>query len=236
MNLCPSILSFFDRSFPARARRFSEATRISCKVRQPSRGFTLVEVLVAISIFAIAISSIYGVFTSISATKDKLDLDSETYHQARVILDRIGREIHGIYVHSSNDANILDGGFNEKGLVFFELSTTATVSLNIDGIGFVSVRYELVEDHESDNGSYVIMRTEKPLLGSMSLQDVPPMRMASGIKSFRVRYFSENTWQNQWNEKLQGFPDMLEIMMTIYDKKGEETPFLTAFKLPVVGS
>lgn len=236
MSLCPSILSFFDRPFSARSRGGSESTRISCIVRQTPRGFTLVEVLVAISIFAIAISSIYGVFTSISATKDKLDLDSETYHQARVILDRIGREIHGIYIRSSNGANILNGGFNEKGLVFFELSTTAAVSLNMNGVEFVSVRYELIEDHESDNGSYVLLRTEKPLLGSMRPQDVPPMRMASGIKSFRVRYFSENAWQNQWNEKLQGLPDMLEIMITIYDKKGEETPFLTAFKLPVVGS
>ena len=219
MSLCLLILSFFDRSRSERPK-----------------GFTLVEVLVAISIFAIAISSIYGIFTSISSTKDQLDLNSETYHQARVVLDRIGREIHGIYVPEIDDANILEGGFNEQGQVFFELSTTATVSLNIEGIRFVSVRYELVADQESENGSYVIMRTEKPLLGSMRSQDVPPMRMASGIKSFRVRYFSENAWKNQWNEKLQGLPDMLEIMITIYDKKGEETPFLTAFKLPVVGS
>jgi general secretion pathway protein J len=215
MSLCPLILSFFDRSHSER-----------------SKGFTLVEVLVAISIFAIAISSIYGIFTSISSTKDKLDQNSETYHQARVVLDRIGRETHGVYVHKIDDANILKGGFNDQGLVFFELSTTATVSLNIDGIRFVSVRYELVADREREDGSYVIMRTEKPLLGSMSLQDFPAMRMATGIKNLRVRYFSENTWQDQWDEKLQGLPDMLEVLITAYDKNGEETPFLTAFKFP----
>lgn len=218
MNLYPSTLSSFDRSLSKWAK-----------------GFTLVEVLVAITIFAIAISSIYGVFTSISSTKDKLDLNSETYHQARIVLDRIGRETHGIYVHDIDDATILKGGFNEKGQVFFELSTTATVSLNIDGIRFVSVRYDLVEDQESEDGSYVIMRTEKPLLGSMSLQNFPAMRMASGIKNLRIRYFSENTWQNQWDAKLQGLPDMLELLITAYDKNGEETPFLTAFKLPALG-
>jgi len=211
------ILSFFDRSLSERPK-----------------GFTLVEVLVAISIFAIAISSIYGIFTSISSTKDQLDLNSETYHQARVVLDRIGREIHGIYVPKIDDANILKGGFNEQGQVFFELSTTATVSLNIDGIRFVSVRYELVADQESENGSYVIMRTEKPLLGSMSLQDFPAMRMATGIKDLRIRYFSGNTWQDQWDAKLQGLPDMLEILLTAYDKNGEETPFLTAFTFPAL--
>lgn len=219
MNLYRSTLSFFKGSFPER-----------------SKGFTLVEVLVAISIFTIAITSIYGVFTSISATKDRLDLNSEAYHQARVILDRIGREIHGVYVHNNDDASILRGGLNERGEVFFELSTTAISSLNINGVGFVSVRYELIEDRESEDGRYVILRTERPLLGSNSREDFPAMRMATGIKNFRIRYFSEQNWQSQWNEELQGFPDMLEILLTTYDKSGEEIPFLTAFKFPVVGS
>jgi len=219
MSLCRSILSFFERSSSERPQ-----------------GFTLIEVLIAISIFAIAISSIYGVFTSISATKDKLDLNSETYHQARVILDRIGREIHGVYVHNGSDISILRGGLNERGELFFELSTTAASSLNIDGTKFVAVRYELVADRESKDGRYVILRTEKPLWGSLSGQDFPAMRMATGIKNFRIRFLSEKTWQNQWDEKLQGFPDMLEVLLTADDKEGEEISFLTAFKLPVAGS
>ncbi|MDX2495295.1 MAG: prepilin-type N-terminal cleavage/methylation domain-containing protein [Desulfuromusa sp.] len=219
MKLCQSILSFFDRSSLTR-----------------SKGFTLIEVLIAISIFSIAIASIYGVFTSISATKDKLDLNSETYHQARVILDRIGREIHGVYVHNGSDTSVLGGGLNDRGEVFFELSTTASSSLNIKGAGFVAVRYELVVDRESEDGRYVILRTERPLWGSLSGQDFPAMRLATRIKNFRIRYLSEKTWQNQWNEKLQGFPDMLEVLLTVYDKEGEEVSFLTAFKLPVTGS
>lgn len=219
MRLCLSILSFFDRTKKDR-----------------SKGFTLIEVLIAISIFSLAISSIYGVFTSISATKDKLDLDSETYHQARVIIDRLGREIRGVYVHNGSDTNILRGGLNERGAAFFELSTTASSSLNINGTGFVAVSYELVADRESEDGKYVILRTERPLWGSLSGQNFPAMRLANGIKNFRIRYLSEKTWQNQWDEKLQGFPDMIEVLLTAYDKEGEEISFLTAFKFPVAGS
>lgn len=219
MRLCLSILSFFDHTRAVR-----------------SKGFTLIEVLIAISIFSLAISSIYGVFTSISATKDKLDLNSESYHQARVIFDRLGREIHGVYVHDGRDASILRGGLNERGEVFFELSTTASSSLNINGSGFVAVSYELVADRESEDGGFVILRTERPLWGSQSGQDFPAMRLAAGIKNFRVRYFAEKTWRNQWDEKLQGLPDMLEVLLTAEDGEGEEISFLTAFRLPVVGS
>lgn len=219
MNLFQSILSFFKRSFSQR-----------------SKGFTLVEVLVAITIFALAISSIYGVFTSISAGKDRLDLNSETYHQARVILDRIGREIHGIYTHNSSDTSMLRGGLDDKGNVFFELSTTASSSLNLNGAGFVAVRYELVADRENEDGGYVILRTEKPLWGNQSRQDFPAMRLAGGVRNLRIRYRSEQTWQNQWDGKVQGLPDMLEVMLTLADKNGEEIPFLTAFNFSAAGS
>ena len=219
MNLFQSIPSFFKQSFS-----------------QGSKGFTLVEVLVAITIFALAISSIYGVFTSISAGKDRLDLNSETYHQARVILDRIGREIHGIYVHNSSDASMLRGGLDDRGNVFFELSTTASSSLNLNGAGFVAVRYELVADRENEDGGYVILRTEKPLWGNQSRQDFPAMRLASGVRNLRIRYRSEQAWQNQWDGKVQGLPDMLEVMLTLADKSGEEIPFLTAFNFSGTGS
>ncbi|MCW8859674.1 MAG: type II secretion system GspH family protein [Deltaproteobacteria bacterium] len=218
MSLCPLILLFFNR--PSTQR---------CK------GFTLLEVLIAISIFAVVISSIYGVFTSISGTKDRLDNNSETYHQARIILDRLGREIHGIYVHSAENTNILRGGVNDQGNVFLELSTTATSSLNIDGAEFVFIRYDLVEDQEKKDGSYVINRIEKPLLGSMSNQNFPAMRLATGIKNFRIRYFSDQLWQDQWDQDQQNLPDMLEVFLSIYDNSGEEISFLTAFKIPLPG-
>lgn len=196
----------------------------------------MIEILVAISIFSLAISSIYGVFASISAAKNRLDRNSETYHQARVIFDRIGREIHGVYVHKGSDTSILRGGLNERGELFFELSTTALSALNINGARFVTVKYELVADRDSQDGSYAILRTERPLWGSSSREEAPAMRLAGGIKNLRIRYLSEKNWQTQWDAQLQGFPDMLEILMIAYDKGGEEIPFLTAFKFPVAGS
>jgi general secretion pathway protein J len=200
---------------------------------QRSKGFTLLEVLIAISIFAAVISSIYGVFTSISGTKDRLDNNSVTYHQARIILDRLGREIHGIYIHSAENSNILRGGVNEQGNVFLELSTTATSALNLDGAQFAFVRYDLAADPQKKDGSYVINRTEKTLWGRTSNQNFPAIRMAAGIKNLRVRYFSDGAWQDQWDQGRQKLPDMLEVLLSIYDKSGEEISFLTAFKIPV---
>ena len=87
MNWCQSIPSSSER-----------------RDRGKSNGFTLVEILVAISIIAILMTTIYGIFTTVSNTKDRLDTDSEAYHRARVIFDRFGREIRGAYFNPSNDS------------------------------------------------------------------------------------------------------------------------------------
>ena len=54
------------------------------------KGFTLVEVLVAISILAILLTSVYGIFSSVSLARERLDADSAEYHRARVLFDRLG--------------------------------------------------------------------------------------------------------------------------------------------------
>ncbi|RLC10162.1 MAG: hypothetical protein DRI24_20685, partial [Deltaproteobacteria bacterium] len=43
--------------------------------RRELRGFTLIEVLVSISLLAIVLTSVYGIFSSVNATKIRLDSD-----------------------------------------------------------------------------------------------------------------------------------------------------------------
>ncbi len=57
----------------------------SCSTDRTTGGFTLIEVLVAITLLSLVLTAVYGVFTSLSATEKRLHSDSEAYHQARII-------------------------------------------------------------------------------------------------------------------------------------------------------
>ncbi len=203
------------------------------QVRGNARGFTLVEILVTISMIAILMSTIYGIFTSVSNTKERLDTDSEAYHRARVIFDRFGREIRGAYFTPENPATVFRGGVDSDGTIFLELSTTAVSPLSSQGTGFALVRYTLEEDPEAGDNSKVMLRREQPLLAQeQTLEEQNLMRLAPGILDFRLRFYADNTWHEDWDAATNGLPVIVEMSLSVVDGNGRETPFLSAFELP----
>ncbi len=201
--------------------------------RRQSGGFTLVEILVAISIIAILLTSIYGIFSTMSSTKDRLDADSEAYHRARVVFDRLGRELRGVYHSQKNAATRFRGGVDSEGTPYLELSTTAVSPLSSEGTGFALVRYTLETDSEAKDGSKIMLRQEEPLLSRQeSSNEATAMRLAPGISRFQVRFHVDGGWQDNWDAATSGLPDLVEVALTTVDDGGEETPFLTAFELP----
>jgi len=198
-----------------------------------SDGFTLIEILVAISIIAILMSTIYGIFTSVSATKDRLDADSEAYHRARVIFDRLGREMRGAYFTPKNVNTLFRSGETGNGNFFFELSTTAVSPLSSTGTGFAVIRYTIEEDPEADDGSKVMLRSERPLLAQENTQQAQSeMRLAPGINAFNLRFYADSNWHESWDAAESGLPDLVEVTLVTFDSRGQEVPFLSAFELP----
>ncbi|MCF7846091.1 MAG: type II secretion system GspH family protein [Candidatus Peribacteraceae bacterium] len=58
-----------------------------------TRGFTLVEAIVALSIFLIIITMVTGLFTDAFASKRKTEVSKMVYEEARIALERIVKEV-----------------------------------------------------------------------------------------------------------------------------------------------
>ena len=54
------------------------------------QGFTLVEILVAISILAIVLPTVYGVFSVVTGHRERLAVESEIFQQSRILFGRFG--------------------------------------------------------------------------------------------------------------------------------------------------
>ena len=213
---------------------------LSSEVRglRTARGFTLLEVLIAISIIALLLTTVYGIFSSVSGTKERLDADSAAYHRARVIFDRLGREIRGTYYQAGHRDSTFSGGTDEAGELFLELSTTAVSPISERGTGFALVRYRIGADTEDDDQSLVIQRSERALIGRAqgALEAPDMMRLAPGIRDFALRFYAEGTWHTSWNATESGLPAMVQLRLTIITEDGTEVPFMSSFRLPETGS
>ncbi len=198
------------------------------------RGFTLIEVLLVITILAIVMSSLYGIFSSVSRAKERLDSDSESYHRARVIFDRLGREIHGAYYKSGVGDSHFKGGINEEDRFYLDFSTTAVSPLSIEGTGFATIAYLLDEDPEAESeDELVLLRTEQPLLSRNRVDSQPQaLRLAPGILSMSASFYANGAWQKSWDSASAGLPERVRIELHVRDSRGEDVPFLTTFRLP----
>lgn len=67
-------------------------------------GFTLVELLIAASIFSIIILSLYSAFQTGVLSYKKIDSAIDTYQSARLILNRIELDLKNSFIYSEKDS------------------------------------------------------------------------------------------------------------------------------------
>ena len=200
-------------------------------------GFTLIEVLVAISMAAIVLTTIYGVFTSVSSAKIRLEADGEVYHRARVIFDRLGREIRGaVPVGGKDGKGVFLGGRDGRGWPFLELTTTAVAQQVEGATGIALIRYSLAEDHDRPGSKIVtLQRSEQSALqNAVAADSAGQLRLAPGIEQMQLRFYTGTDWRDDWNAGQGSLPALVELSLVMVDAEGQRHPFASAFELPGV--
>ena len=191
------------------------------------RGFTLIEVLVAVIVTSLLLLTVYGTFTTIDGARRRVEGDAERFHQARVIFDRIGREVHGVYWSTSNLQTRFQSGLNQAGLFYLELSTT-TPTPQGGGGGIVVVRYELEPDPDH-SGEFMLLRSERQLF-SEEFEPAGTLRMAGGIASLQLRFFARDAWHDSWDAAGGGLPELVELSLMEAAPSGA-VPFVSSFEV-----
>jgi len=200
-------------------------------MKSTQKGFTLIEVLLAVTITAILLVTVYGVFTSVSNARNRIEAEGEGYHQARVIFDRIGREMRGAYYLKGNKDTTFKGGIDEQRNPFLFLSTTATTPQGERLEGVALVRYRLRKDEQAED-KMVLTRSEGPL--DQETQAPREYRLAPGIEAMRLRFSDGETWQESWDsDNSNAAPVMVEVALEIR-LDGTVVPFRSIFEIPVL--
>ncbi|MHB8708061.1 MAG: prepilin-type N-terminal cleavage/methylation domain-containing protein [Desulfuromonadales bacterium] len=198
-----------------------------------SAGFTLLEILVAISIIAIVLTTIYGVFASVSRTKERLEQDGEVYQRVRIIYDRLGREFRGVCpVGGPEQKGVFRTGRDAEGNPTLEITTSATAQLGTQQTGIALIRYTLAPDREKPAGKSLFRTEQSALVSDELLKETGPMRLAAEIDQLEWRFLVQGQWRNELDVDQDGLPLMVELMLTLTDAQGQKLPFRSAFEVP----
>lgn len=195
-------------------------------------GFTLLEVLVAVTVTALLLTGVYGVFTSVSGAKQRLEQEGEGYHQARVLYDRLGRELRGTYWRQENKKTRFIGGRTGDNASFLELTTTAGTPFGGRRGGISVVHYELRPDEEApEPDTWMLVRNEYSIFEPDGTER-EGYRLATGIRDLDFRFYRNGQWEEEWDAVRDGLPQMVEVSITM--PIGERpVPFRSTFDVAI---
>lgn len=227
---------------PSTARRASPER---FRKRGLARGLTLIEILVAVGIFALVASLVYGAFDGLARSRDNADRVGDRYHQGRLAVARIARELQSAFLSLHQP---LDQSFLTRKTAF--IGAPGTPASRLDFTSFSHQRIN-AGTHESDqnelsyfgspnpNKGVDLVRRESPFI------DIDPQHggvvqvLAEDIRGFDLQYLDQlnGEWQREWDstqitEALR-LPAQVRIELVLTGDQGEAVPFVTKVTIPM---
>jgi general secretion pathway protein J len=203
-----------------------------------SAGFTLIEVLIAVSLTAIVLSSIYGVLTSVFVARERVLAESETSQIGRVLFERLGRELRGAWQPQQPPPPapqvklFFEAGLDRDGQPELRFATASTTLAATGRGGMAALRYGLQPMPEGPSDRLYLVRSEEPYHLRDRL-DAGSYPLTGNVKSVTWRFYGANGWVDSWSAaQSNSLPQLVEMTVILLDKDNRETVLRGTFDLP----
>lgn len=189
----------------------------ACVAHRLPQAFTLLELMIAIAIFAGVMAAIYASWSGIiRGSKAALEATAEA-QRARVAIRTLEEALTSAVLFSQNVqhyAFVADTGGS-----FATLSFVARLGASFPGSGLFgeqTVRRVTFEVKDGDSGSKELVLSQKPLLAPPdSDADTYPLALARNVKKFAVNFWEprRGEWIDEWKWTNQ-LPRAVRIELT----------------------
>jgi type II secretion system protein J len=189
-----------------------------------STGFTLIEVMLAISILAFVVATIYMSFSTTSKNVEQAETLRDNTDLARTLVVKMTDDIHNAYcVSLTNGKTFIYGKKQELNVStkkrqdsIYLTTLTNWRRANSKEMDLWEVGYYF-KDKPDGNGT-TLMRHEKRELSN----DVPPLEggieyeITDKVAELHLRYMSGTTWAEEWGGTGQcSYPREVEISLVL---------------------
>ncbi len=206
-----------------------------------NRGFTLIEVLLAIFIGAIVLTVLYASFFQIINAKDSAEDKLELYHEARVIISKMTEDLSMAYprgmiypVQGASASSFFVGKAEQQvgrsSIDFTSLSHAA--GINSGDSDQAEITYYLKSVPQSD--LFFLMRRENPRIGSdSSAIEYPLSERVVGLTLSYMRTDGDEFITDWDSAQTSSLPRAVNITLTLRSAKGEDVEFNSIVLIPI---
>jgi prepilin-type N-terminal cleavage/methylation domain-containing protein len=179
------------------------------------KGFTLIEVLIAIAIMAMILITLYSTFALANRALFNVDQSLVKLQEARALVDTLKREIESTFY--SKDISYCVFKMDDRDFYGRQTSSLTVTSASPLIKGLANINYTV----EERNGILVITKSMVSALSQAAENN--KMDLLEDIESFTLQAKYQNAWVKTWDSSLTNItPDEVKIILTIRMKNREE--------------
>ena len=228
-------------------------TRAHTQIVRGAKGFTLIEVLVALVITALVLAMVYSSYSAVMRTRERVTNATDLDMTARLVLTRMSREIETAFlVKKAPDAppesryTLFKGSQNDIGRrpadkISFTCFAHTKRGVDAKESDQAIISYEVQELASDEDGrdreepTLGLIRREWrriPPPGETQSAEPRPIPLVEDLQGFRLRFRDdEGEWQESWDSTdlrtLDQLPTAVEITLTLRDERGRDHDFVT---------
>lgn len=193
-------------------------------MRAGRRGFTLIEMMVAVALMAMVLSMVGGILLSVINTREKVQDSLDSDKAGYGLLATIRRDLTGVYAYALGGPAFRGTNEEEDGRPADRLDfvTTADVADSSDGIKprLVEVGYRIQKETEGQR--LILYRRASgyegdPLKGGGSYTG-----LYVGVHSLDIQYFDDEDkdWKEEWAHAKR-LPTAVKVVLELSPKETE---------------
>jgi len=222
------------------------------KNRSNSRGFTLLEILVAVAIFAAVGSILYTSYTGTFRTIEYAESQSEIYWMARITLERMMEDLESAYLptgvrdmENEGDFSQATGFFGEDAEIYGRSADNLRFS-SWEHLVFGAYEKEgkarivyYVKEGEEEEG-FILYRSDTSEFNDQPDEGTGGLALCESLHSVDFTFHDENgEFYDNWDSSVDPLKNRLPVMVSIelefLNRSYPESPikFITSVALPL---
>ena len=203
--------------------------RPSTYYKPKAGGFTLLEILIAVAILALVVSSLYGAYSGTLETTEMVESIRDVDQVARLTLMQMADDFKSLYYQKAQgegeESPYSFGGGMEgegEGGAIVEFATTSHLGFDLTFPSQRINRVSYVLEKQPDNEKlYRLVRKELPFAGLPGERQEVEIEIADEVESLTLTYFNEDGQTfPQWDSEAEGLlPRLVEIRLQLAGDK-----------------
>jgi len=196
---------------------------------RPAAGFSLIEILIGITISSLIIGSAYAAYLAVGGAWDRSRQNSRHYQYARVALDVIERYLEtamtpdeqGRIVFQAKNEGVPDKAEFQADSLLFVSTGGGIDAARANRVDLAQVELFLNQDPKRPElGLMMRKRTlpGDPRWGRRDAEEIGP-----DVVSFDARFFDGTQWVDDWTAA-QALPKAVEVTLVFASPEGDRSP------------